>query len=161
MAAAVSTLRDGGETIQLVVAGKRGWLADRVDRELAERGVAGSVRFLGYVDDRDLPALYSGASVFALPSLYEGFGLPVLEAMACGVPVVAADNSALPEIGGDAALYAAAEDVDAIAAALSRLLAEPDLRARMVERGFARAAALTWRAAAEATLAVLRRTRDG
>src|SRR5439155_21470066 len=102
------------------------------------------VSFLGYVADADLPALYSGAAAAVLPSLYEGFGLPALEALACGTPVLAANASSLPEVTGDAALLLDPRDPDAWAAGLRRVLTEPDLRADLGRRGPARAAELTW-----------------
>ncbi|HEU4325107.1 MAG TPA: glycosyltransferase family 1 protein [Roseiflexaceae bacterium] len=139
----------------LVIAGKRGWLTEAIERRAAELGLAARVRFTGYVADADLPALISGAQVFALPSLYEGFGMPVLEAMACGTPVLAANSSALPEVAGDAALLVDPTSVPAIGAGLVRLLGEPNLRARLRERGLQRAADFTWECCAEKTLDVL------
>jgi glycosyltransferase involved in cell wall biosynthesis len=103
-----------------------------------------SVRFLGMVDEVDLPALYTGASVFVFPSLLEGFGLPVLEAMACGAPVVCSDTSSLPEVAGDAAVLCDPTDVSALAAAIDRVLADGDLRVTLRQRGLARAAGFTW-----------------
>jgi glycosyltransferase involved in cell wall biosynthesis len=105
------------------------------------------VRRLGYVDDADLPALYAGAAAFAMPSLYEGFGLPCIEAMAAGTPVVAADSAALPEACGGAALLASPHDPDAFAAAL--LDAAGRERERLVAAGRERAARLSWQRTAE------------
>ncbi len=140
---------------ELVIAGKRGWLTEAIERRTVELGLAGRVRFTGYVADADLPALISGAQAFALPSLYEGFGMPVLEAMACGTPVLAANSSALPEVAGDAALLVDPASVPAIGAGLARLLAEADLRATLRERGLRRAAEFTWDTSAEQTLNIL------
>ena len=114
---------------------------------LPQGGAGGRARRLGYVADEDLPALYAGAAVFAMPSLYEGFGLPCVEAMAAGTPVVAADRAALPEACGGAALLADPGDPDAFAAALLR--AAGTERDRLVAAGRERAAALTWRRTAE------------
>ena len=86
----------------LVIAGRLGWLTEPIQAEVAAEGLTDRVRFMGYVPDADLPALYRGADAFAFPSLYEGFGMPVLEAMVCGVPVVAANTTSLPEIVGEA-----------------------------------------------------------
>jgi alpha-1,3-rhamnosyl/mannosyltransferase len=113
------------------------------------------VRLLGFVDDADLPALYRNAVLFVLPSLYEGFGLPVLEAMACGTPVICSDASSLPEVAGDAALMIDPFDVDGLAAAMARVLQEPDLREGMGARGLAQAKRFTWERAARQLLDVL------
>ena len=119
-------------------------------------GAGERVRLLGPVADADLPALYAASRVFVLPSQYEGFGLPVLEAMACGTAVACSNSSSLPEIAGDAALTFDPFDVDAIADALRRLLNDEPLRAEMVQRGFAQAARFSWRRTAAETLAVYR-----
>lgn len=129
----------------LVIAGGRGWGYESVHEEIGRLGLEGRVTFTGFVDDADLPALYRMATVFVYPALYEGFGLPVLEAMACGVPVVASNVSSLPEVTGpDAALLVDPHDVESIAAALRRLLDEADLRQTLRQRGLARAAAFSW-----------------
>jgi alpha-1,3-rhamnosyl/mannosyltransferase len=107
-------------------------------------GLGGGLRFLGQVADADLPALLSAASVFAYPSLYEGFGLPVLEAMACGTPVVTSNRASLPEVVGDAAAVCDALDVDALAQAIERLLVDDAAAARLRAAGPARAATFTW-----------------
>ncbi len=114
------------------------------------------VRFLGPVDEADLPALYGGAGLFVFPSLYEGFGLPVLEAMACGAPVVCSDRASLPEVAGEAALLVDPTDVEALAEAITRLLADEDLREEMRRRALARAAEFSWERTARMTLAVYR-----
>jgi glycosyltransferase involved in cell wall biosynthesis len=109
----------------------------------------------GYVPDEDLPALLSGALAFAFPSLYEGFGFPVLEAMACGVPVVCSNASSLPEVAGDAALLVDPLDVDALAAALAQVMVDEGLRRRLVGRGFQRIQRFSWRCCAQETWQVL------
>src|SRR5207244_13495011 len=109
-------------------------------------------RTLDYVPDQELPALYAGARAVLLPSLYEGFGLPLLEGMASGVPVLGGNNSSMPEIVGDAGLLVDAEDETAIEAALVRLATDPALRASLATRGLARAAAFTWERTARLTL---------
>jgi glycosyltransferase involved in cell wall biosynthesis len=143
--------------LQLVIAGKKGWLTEAIERRAAELGVADRVHFAGYIADDDLPALLSGALAFVFPSLYEGFGMPVLEAMACGAPVLTSTTSSLPEVAGDAALLVDPEDTAAIAAGLARLANDAALRAGLRARGLARAATFTWDRCAEETLAVLRR----
>jgi glycosyltransferase involved in cell wall biosynthesis len=130
-----------GMDIQLLIAGGRGWLYEDI---LAQAERYDSVRLLGFVEEPDLPALYREAALFAFPSLYEGFGLPVLEAMACGVPVVCSRTSSLPEVAGDAALLVDPLDVDALQGALTRALDDSDLRSRMVKRGLVQAARYDW-----------------
>ena len=137
---------------QLVIAGREGWaFGDTLDRIKAEPGV----RYLGHVDEPTLAALYSGASVLAFPSLYEGFGLPLLEAMAHGLPAVIGSGGALPQLGIGAAITVDAEDPAAIAGGLERLLADEALRKKLGEEGMRRASGYTWSKAAERTLEVL------
>jgi len=137
----------------LVIAGRAGWAyGDTLDRIAAEPGV----RYLGHVDEPTLAALYASASVLAFPSLYEGFGLPLLEAMAHGVPAVVGNSGALTELGGDAVIAVDPEDVSAIAAGLERLLADESLRKRLGEEGIRRAGGYTWEVAAHKTLEALR-----
>lgn len=119
-------------------------------------GLESVVRFLGPVSESDLPALYSGATAFVFPSLYEGFGLPVLEAMACGAPVACSNTSSLPEIVGDAALTFDPTNVEAMAAALDRLLSDSELRAELRQRGLERAQRFSWAETARRTLGVYR-----
>ncbi len=140
--------RLGRPAIRLVIAGGRGWLDDALYTQIAALGLEERVKFTGFVADEDLPALYSGACVFAFPSLYEGFGLPPLEAMACGVPVVASNTSSVPEVVGDAALVVDPYDVGALAEALERLLDDGELRSTLIARGRARARQFSWAAAA-------------
>lgn len=137
---------------QLVIGGGRGWLYEDIDATIAELGLEEKVRLVGFVDDADLPALYAAADLFAFPSLYEGFGIPVLEAMGCGTPVVTADNSSLPEVAGDAAMLVDALDVEALADALWRLIDDGALRQILVQRGQQQVQRFTWRAAAEQLL---------
>ncbi len=138
-------------TLQLLIAGGRGWLYQDILAK-AEK-YPDHVRVLGFVDDADLPALYRHASLFAFPSLYEGFGLPVLEAMACGVPVVCSNASSLPEVAGDAALLVDPLDTGGLAEALARVLEDTDLRREMIAKGLAQAARFTWEQAARQLLA--------
>lgn len=119
-------------------------------------GLGDAVRFLGSVPEPDLPALYGGATAFVFPSEYEGFGLPVLEAMACGAPVACARTSSLADIAGDAALMFDPAGEEAIAQALAQLLSTPDLRAELRDRGRERAARFSWQRAAQETLALYR-----
>ena len=144
------------EPCQLVIAGH--WDARFPEaREAARRlGLMERVQFAGEVEERDLPAAYSGARLFVFPSLYEGFGLPVLEAMACGAPVICSNTSSLPEVAGDAAVQVDPLDVQGLAAAMARALADETVRAGLRERGLLRAAEFTWERTARATLAVYR-----
>jgi glycosyltransferase involved in cell wall biosynthesis len=139
---------------ELVIAGRPGWAyGDTLQRIEAERGV----RYLGHVDEATLTALYESASVLAFPSLYEGFGLPLLEAMSRGVPAVVGAAGALPELALGAAITVDPDDVNAIAGALERLLSDANLRAKLGEDGKHRAESFTWDLAAKQTLAILRR----
>ncbi len=133
---------------RLIIAGGKGWLYEGIFEAAQRLGLGEAVHFAGFVADEDLPALYNAAELFAFPTHYEGFGLPVLEAMACGVPVVTSNNSCLPELVGDAALLIDATDREAIATAMGRALLDPAVRQRLQLAGFARARRFTWREAA-------------
>jgi glycosyltransferase involved in cell wall biosynthesis len=146
---AFERLAIGDPRLNLVIAGGRGWLYEPILAAAASSPVAERIHLAGFVDDGDLPALYQMAEAFAFPSLYEGFGIPILEAMASGTPVVSADNSSLPEVAGDAALLVGAGDDAALADALGRILREPALRQTLIERGHAQAARFSWEAAAK------------
>jgi alpha-1,3-rhamnosyl/mannosyltransferase len=141
---------------QLVIAGKEGWRAAPLVSELQSLQAAGRVRWLERVPETDLRALYQAASVFVFPSLYEGFGLPVLEAFASGVPVITSNVTSLPEVAGDAALLVDPMRVDAIAEAMRRVVEDPSLRDRLVDLGRTRARLFTWENCARQTLAVMR-----
>ena len=141
---------------QLVIAGKAGWRADDLVATLRTAGGAGRVRWLDYVDANDLRALYQGAAGFVFPSLYEGFGLPVLEAFASGVPVITSTTTSLPEVAGDAALLVEPTDVDAIAGAMASILEDSVLAGRLRTAGLARARTFTWARCASETVSVLR-----
>ena len=146
---------------KLVVAGRRGWLSEAT-MERAERSQFRSeIIFPGFIPDSELPTLYSAAEAFAFPSHYEGFGLPVLEAMACGTPVVASRASSLPEIVGDAGMQVDPDDADRLASALELLALNPEMRADFRERGIARAATFTWDAAATVMLDVYHKVAGG
>lgn len=133
---------------QLIIAGEQGW---RFDREAALSGVKhrDDVRFIGFVPDEDMPALYSGAELFLFATLYEGFGVPVIEAQRCGVPVVTSSCSSLPEAAGDGAVYADPYDVESIAEAMQSVLEDKALAAELVEKGYANAKRFSWKKSAE------------
>jgi glycosyltransferase involved in cell wall biosynthesis len=139
---------------QLVLAGTRAWLHAGIFRAVEQHGVGDAVVFTDYVPLGDLPALYAGATCFVFPSLYEGFGLPVLEAMAAGAPVVAARAGSIPEVAGDAALLVDARAPGELATAIEAVLTDPALRERLVARGHARALRFEWNTVARQTLAV-------
>ncbi|MDW8234299.1 MAG: glycosyltransferase family 1 protein [Roseiflexaceae bacterium] len=143
----------------LVIAGGYGWKYDAILAAPERVGVAGLVRFLGRVPDEDLPALVAGARVFVYPSLYEGFGLPPLEALASGTPVVVANTSSLPEVVGDAGLYCDPYRVDDIARQIAALLECEDLAQRLRRTGLERAKQFSWERAARETLAVYAQAR--
>ncbi len=138
--------------VGLVLAGAPGWLYDPAWIE----GIPG-IRQIGYVDDGDVAALYSGALALVFPSLYEGFGFPVLEAMRCGAPVITSSTSSLPELAGDAALKVNPLNVSSLADAIRWVVDDGALCARMVEMGYAQAARFTWESAAQAVLEALER----
>jgi glycosyltransferase involved in cell wall biosynthesis len=140
--------------LHLVIAGGKGWLYDGVFDKVKASGLESQVHFIGFVNDADLPALYNLAGLFAFPSLYEGFGLPPLEAMACGTPVVCSKASSLPEVVGDAALTVDPLDVTELAEAMRRAIEDESLRSSLVQRGLARATQFTWSKAAEELLKV-------
>ncbi|MBP8973956.1 MAG: glycosyltransferase family 4 protein [Anaerolineae bacterium] len=140
----------------LVIAGGRGWLDAPIYQTVRDLGMSERVHFTGFVRDEDLPALYSEAVCLAYPSLYEGIGLPVLEAMACGTPVVTSTVSSLPEVAGDAALLVDPYDVGALAETLRRLLDDSALREALTARGTRQAAFFTWEQAAGQLLTVYR-----
>jgi len=136
----------------LVIVGARGWLNHELERTLTPLEAAGTVRRLGYVGEDELPALYAGAHAFAFPSLYEGFGLPVLEAMASGVPVLTSNVSSLPEVAGDAALLIDPNDEDALREGLVRLLDDSAWRTNASARGLARSRDYPWSRCVDATI---------
>ncbi|MDV7391314.1 glycosyltransferase family 1 protein [Arthrospira platensis SPKY1] len=143
--------------VHLVLAGARGWLYAEIFARVAALGLAERVHFTGYVADDDLPLWYNAATLLVFPSLYEGFGLPVAEAQACGTPVVASSASSIPEAGGTAALYFDAADAGALAERLTAVLHNPDLAATMRENGLQQAAQFAWTRAGRETAEVYRR----
>jgi glycosyltransferase involved in cell wall biosynthesis len=137
--------------VPLLVGGGKGWMYDAVFARLEALGLRDRVHFVGYLDEEELPLWYAAARLFVFPSLYEGFGMPPLEAMACGTPVVTSNSSSLPEVVGDAGLMVAPMDVDALADAIMRLLSDEALHADLRERGLRRAQQFAWHTTAERT----------
>ncbi len=150
----LAQLRAKGLDIHLVIAGGKGWLDNPIYSAIADTHMENFVHFIGFADDEDLPALYKNAVCLAFPSLYEGFGLPVLEAMACGVPVLTSNVSSLPEVAGDAAITVDPYDLDAITDGLERLILDTDLRATLIQKGLARAREFTWEKSARQLLGI-------
>lgn len=146
--------REGRFQGSLVIVGNKDWYFDDVWQACRRHRVEGEVIFTGVADGDDLPYLYSGAEAFVFPSLYEGFGIPVIEAMACGAPVVASNRTSIPEIASDAALLVDPEKPAEIAAATHSIITDGAVRRRLVEKGLRRAKEFSWERAARETLAV-------
>jgi len=147
---------------RLVLVGKCAWLYDETLRTIKELEVSDSVILTGYVPEADLPALYSGALCFVYPSYFEGFGLPPLEAMKCGAPVIVGDKTSLPEVVGDAGVLVDPFDVDSIASAIQRVITDSNLRAQLRVKGLERAKLFDWHETARQTLSVYKKAaRDG
>lgn len=140
--------------LRLVIVGKRGWLYNSIFARMQSPNLQSLMSFLDYVPASDLPALICGARVFVFPSLHEGFGLPVLEAQACGTPVACSMTSSLPEAAGDAALFFDPLDVDAIGSAVQRALTDDALRAKLIARGFDNIKRFSWEVSARQVLHV-------
>ena len=150
--------KDGFKNLALVIAGSNAWMHERVHEEAKRAQAKGDIIFTGAYKTEDLPMLMGGAKAFVFPSLYEGFGIPLLEAMACGTAVIAADNSSLPEVGGDAPCYFKAEDVGALVECLERVITDGALREEMVRKGLSRAQGFSWERCAVRTLEILHDT---
>jgi glycosyltransferase involved in cell wall biosynthesis len=142
---------------QLVIGGGKGWYYDAIFRRAEQLGLGDAVRFVGYVPQAELPLWYNLAEVFVYPSLYEGFGLPALEAMACGTPVVVSNSSALPEVVGEAGLTVEPRDADALAQAIYSLVTDADQRQRLRAAGLVQARPFTWQRTAQLTARAYRR----
>ena len=146
--------KENASDCTLALAGGKGWLYKEIFETVESLNLQDRIRFLGHVDEADLPDLYRGARVFVYPSFYEGFGLPILEAMACGVPVVTSRTSSLPEVSGDAALLVDPDDPESLAHAMKGVLEDETLASRLQEQGYRRAAEFSWERAARETLDV-------
>ena len=156
---ALLQLKGRGRDVPLVVAGRLGWLYDGFLAKIRSLGLESLVLLPGFVPDDDLPALYTAAEAFVYPSVYEGFGIPVLEAMGCGTPVLCSDASSLPEVAGDGGILLPPGDPAAWAEAIARLTEEPALRRELRERGFRQASRFRWEETARRTWEVYRATR--
>jgi glycosyltransferase involved in cell wall biosynthesis len=147
--------------VKVVLVGTPGPGAEEVFRIIRDLDLEEDVHSVGYASQKDLPALYAGATLFLFPSLYEGFGMPVLEAMACGTPVLTSNVASLPEVAGDAAVQVDPYDVGSIADGILRLVEDPALREVCIRKGLERAKGFTWERTARATLAVYRKALAG
>lgn len=143
------------QEVDLVIAGRRGWMHESVEAELHESNLDSRLKILDYVPGQDLPALYRNATLFAQPSKFEGFGMPVLEAMACGTPVIAARGSSLDEIGGDAALRFEHDDETTLSEAISMILEDDSRRNELVRAGHVHSSTFTWEQSARETRIIL------
>ena len=142
---------------QLVLAGKPGWLDADIFRAAARCGLSSEIRFIGYVPENDLPALYSGAICFVYPSYFEGFGLPVVEAMQCGTPVVAGNRTSLPEVIDGAGVLVDPFDINQLAEAIAKITENLDYRSHLRAKGLERAKSFDWRSTARLTLQIYER----
>ena len=156
MLEAYGQLREWSVQWRLVIVGARRWKSSPIFDTVQQLGLEPYVQFTGYVADEHLPGLYAGSDLFVFPSLYEGFGLPPLEAMACGTPVVCSNAASLPEVVGEAAITVDPYDVEALAGAMHRVLADADLQQDLRRRGLERAAGFTWERTAQETVQVYR-----
>ena len=143
------------KNIKLIIVGKKGWLWEEIIQAPEKYNVTDRVKFLDFVSDEDLPSLYKHATCFVLPSLYEGFGLPVLEAMKYGCPVIISNVSSLPEVGGDAAFYFDPQNTDEIAQKIDQVVSDKNLRQEMIEKGYNQVKKFSWEKTAKQTLEVL------
>lgn len=151
----------GRREVKLVLAGGRGWQSERLSALIEKTGLAQDVLMVGYVSNDELPLWYNTSEVFVYPSVYEGFGMPVLEAMACGRPTIVSDSSSLPEVVGSSGILVPPADTAAWSDALSTLLANPTLRADLSDRGQERARQFTWENTAKATVEAYHKALDG
>jgi len=145
----LAALRKAGHNIHYVIAGGKGWLEDDMYQAIEETGLSDYIHLLGFVDDEDLPTLYSASECLVITSLYEGFGLPILEAMACGIPVITSNLSSLPEVCGQAGILVDPLDTTAITNAIQSVLSDETQREQMIQAGFKQVANFTWERSAK------------
>ena len=155
---AFAALYEKRKDVSLAIVGNPGWLAEPIVAEIEKSAMSMPVRYLRFVDDTWIPALYAGSTALVAPSWYEGFGLPVLEAMACGAAVITSDRGSLPEVAGGHAILVPPGDLEALAGSMERLLEDPALRASMATQGRTHAASFSWKVAAEAHVKLYRET---
>jgi len=143
--------------LKLVIAGSKGWLYKDVFKKAKESRFSKDINFIGFIDEEDKPYLYNLADVFVYPSFFEGFGLPPLEAMACGVPTIVSNNSSLPEVVGDGAIKVDANNVDELSFAIRKVLENRDLKDYLIGRGLFRAKKFSWNKTAEEFLRIFKK----
>ncbi len=158
---AFKNFSDSNHNIKLILAGEQTWLSDTIIREIKNLNLENSVFLPGYVNENDLPLWYASALAFAYPSKYEGFGLPVIEAMATGTPVITSNVSSLPEVAGNAAILIPPDDIDAWTSAMVDIATSPDLRDRLINSGLSRAKNFSWEKCAQMTHDVYEKCRAG
>lgn len=146
---------------KLVIVGAKGWKFNPIFEKVQQLQLDNDIIFMGYLADEDLPAIYSGASVFTFPSLYEGFGIPLLEAMQCEVPVIASNTSSIPEVVGDAGILLDPHDIDEWAENIYRVLTNKDLYEELIAKGKQQASKFSWEKVANETLAVYEKALKG
>jgi glycosyltransferase involved in cell wall biosynthesis len=151
---------DNGIEHKLVVVGRYGWMYEEVFRQIEALNLKDNVFLAGYISQEDLPMVYNLASLFVYPTLYEGFGLPSLEAMACGLPVISTNVSSLPEIIGDAGVLVPPDDVDSLYQAIQKVLKDEKLSEDLIQKGLEQAAKFTWERTARSTLQVYRQVKE-
>jgi len=156
--AAFSKFKKNYPEFKLIIVGKKGWLYEHIFKKVAELNLKKEVAFKGYVSDNQLTSLYQNAFCFVMPSLYEGFGIPVLEAMSFGCPVISSFTSSLPEVGGDASLYFDPKDPLELAEKLTELAQNRKLRSELIKKGMERIKLFSWKKCAEETLKVIQQT---
>jgi len=137
-----------------VIVGRKGWLYDQLFKRIHELGLDDEILFTGFVPDEELPSIYGRAGVFVYLSLFEGFGLPPLEAMACGIPVITSNTTSLPEVVGDAGITLPPTDINRVSEALRQVICNKELRTTMRQKGLKQARLFSWEAAARETLEI-------
>ncbi len=154
-------IREKYPHLKLVLAGKKGWMTDSFYSFVKKSGIENSIVLAGYVEQEDIAALYSRATLFVYPSLYEGFGLPPLEAMRCGVPVVVSDNSSLPEVVGNAGVYVDAMSVKSIVKGMDRVLRDPKKQMEMIAEGYRQEKKFSWDDTVDKTVQLYKKILEG
>ncbi len=152
---AFSTVVKSNKDLKLIIVGKRGWLYNSIFQKVSDLGLENKIKFTGYLPDSELAILYKNAAMMVLPSLYEGFGIPILEAMAAGCPVITSNVSSLPEIAGEAALYFNPHDSVELAGKIDMILKDKSMRDDLIKKGKARVGRFSWEKCGKETLELL------